>query len=170
MTSTAPKFRYIGLTDECVQCQCCGKNKLRATVVLAVLDAEGNDEDITYYGTTCAAKALGVTGGGRAVKQSAMGATHRTIGNAVDARRMLDIYDLPEQGMPTDDQVRSAMGAYIRNHNNIAQYVAETGIGVRVRMLDMVGRYQRALAEAALLKGEPACPCGDCWRWFKKGE
>ena len=48
--------------------------------------------------------------------------------------------------------------------------VAETGIGVRTRVLDMGGHYQHALAEAALLKGEPACPCGDCWRWFKKGE
>lgn len=85
-TTAAPAFRYIGITDECVECQKCGKPGLKSTVILAILDADGNPEDATYYGSTCAARALGIKGGGRAVLNSARAAHDRTIEIAKDAR------------------------------------------------------------------------------------
>ena len=66
MTATAvAKFRFVGTTDECVECQCCGKTGLRSTIILAILDADGTAEDVTYYGSTCAARALTAIDGRR---------------------------------------------------------------------------------------------------------
>jgi hypothetical protein len=154
--TTAPAFRYIGITDECVECQCCGKSGLRSTVILAVLDADQNTEDVTYYGSTCAARALAVKGGSRAVLQSARWAHDKTLSNAEDARRMLAHYGLPEGGEIDADTMRVAMRRYIAQHPNMHHWVAETGIGVRARVLDMVARKRAALAEVALLAGAAA--------------
>lgn len=151
-TTIAPAFRYIGITDECVVCEKCGKPGLKSTVILAILDADGNPEgDPTYYGSTCAAKALAVKGGGRAVLQSARWAHHTTIENAKDALRMLAHYGLPEAGEPTADEIREAMKRYIRQHPGIAEHVTRTGVGVRARVLDMLSRKRAAIAEAALI-------------------
>lgn len=156
-TTTAPaRFRYLGVTDECVECQQCGKSDLRSTVVLAVLDADGNTTGTTYYGSHCAARALGVPGGGRAVTRSAVYAHHDTLMAAADARRMLAHYGLPEQGEPTAEQTRDAMGRYIQAHPNIADRVARTGIGVRAMVADMLSRKRAALAAAALVADR--CP------------
>jgi hypothetical protein len=51
-------FRFIGTTDECTECQHCGRTQLKNTVVLEVLDEDGNGGEFTYYGSSCAAKAL----------------------------------------------------------------------------------------------------------------
>ena len=71
-----------GITDECVECQRCGRRELKSTVVLAVLDADGNDEAVTYYGSSCARTALGVRGD---VLGLARNATVRTLRAAHDA-------------------------------------------------------------------------------------
>lgn len=54
------KFRveYLGTTDECDVCGCCGNTNLKKTVMLFVLDEDGNRDELVYYGTSCAAKAL----------------------------------------------------------------------------------------------------------------
>lgn len=54
------RVEYFGITDECGTCECCGKTNLRKAVMLFVLDADGNRDELVYYGTTCAAKALSV--------------------------------------------------------------------------------------------------------------
>lgn len=56
------KFRveYFGITDECDTCECCGRTNLKKAVMLFVLDEDGNRDELVYYGTTCAAKALNV--------------------------------------------------------------------------------------------------------------
>lgn len=56
-------YRIQGTTDDVTACQRlgCPRDDLRVTVVLAVLDAGGNRQDLTYFGTDCAAKALGFT-------------------------------------------------------------------------------------------------------------
>jgi hypothetical protein len=149
--ATAPAFRYIGITDGCVECQKCGKTELRSTVVLAVLDADGNTEDITYYGSTCAARALNVKGGGRAVLQSARWAQERTRTEAEDARRMLAFYGLPETGFPDDDTLRDATRAYIRQGNNASRHCREFNVRAGVLVLEMMLRKRRVLAEAALV-------------------
>lgn len=164
-TTQTPTYRFIGTTDECTRCQCCGKNNLRSTVVLAVLDADGNEEIITYYGSSCAARALSIRGGGTYVRRAAGWASHKTIAAAADARRMLAHYGLPETGEPTAEQTWAAMKLYIARHPGIHDRVAESGIGVRERVTEMVTRYQAALAEARLLGDTRGCDCGACHRW-----
>lgn len=149
--ATAPGFRYIGITDECVECQKCGKTELRSTVVLAVLDADGNTEDVTYYGSTCAARALGVKGGGRAVLQSARWAHERLRTEAEDARRMLAHYGLPETGWVDDDTLRAATRQYIRAGNSAAQLCRKFNVRAGVLVLEMLLRKRRVLTEAALV-------------------
>lgn len=144
-------FRYIGTTDECIECQQCGKADLRSTVVLAILDADGNVEDHTYFGSTCAARALGVKGGSRAVLQSARWAHEETLASAADARRMLAHYGLPEAGDVDRDTQLEAMRRYVQAHPNIHQWVEETGVGVRARVMDMLARKRAAIAEANLI-------------------
>jgi len=153
-TNTAPAFRYIGITDECVECQKCGKTELRSTVVLAVLDADGNTEDVTYYGSTCAARALGVKGGGRAVAKAAEGARLTTLMNAHDARRMLRLYgDLPATGPLTEDQRRAGVPAYVRNNAGVHAALQRDGGPVTDLLLDMLARKQAAIADAVLVAG-----------------
>lgn len=154
MTNTnAPQFRYLGITDECVECQKCGKVDLRSTVVLAVLDADGNTEDVTYYGSTCAARALSVKGGGRAVLQSARWAHERTLLEAEDARRMLAHYGLPETGFPDQDTLRAATREYIRAGNSASHLCRKFNVRAGVLVLEMLLRKRRAIAEAALIGG-----------------
>lgn len=57
--ATTTAYRVRGTTDDVTECQICGKPELRGTVVLEILDADGNAEDVTYAGTTCAAKVTG---------------------------------------------------------------------------------------------------------------
>jgi len=59
--TTRPAYRVLGVSDECDTCECCGRTNLKATAVLAVLDADGNVEAETYFGRSCAAKAAGWT-------------------------------------------------------------------------------------------------------------
>lgn len=54
------RYRAMGTTDDCTTCDRCGKPHLKNTIILGVLDADGNVEDIVYYGSTCAGRALRV--------------------------------------------------------------------------------------------------------------
>lgn len=57
-------FRAIGATEDVTTCDYCGRIELKGTVVLAILDEEGNNTgEVVYYGVTCAA-----TAGKRTVK------------------------------------------------------------------------------------------------------
>lgn len=151
-TATTPAYRYLGITDECVECQQCGKTQLKSTVVLAVLDADGATEDVTYYGSSCAAKALGIKGGGRAVLQAARGWHQHTLDVAKDARERLAYYGLPETGEPEHAALRAAVGIYNRTNRNVCELVARTGIKVPDHVLAMMRRDQAAVADAAALK------------------
>lgn len=151
MTSTT--FRYIGTTDECVQCQKCGRVDLRSTVVLAILDADGNPDEITYYGSTCAARALAVKGGGAAVRKAAEGARLKTLMAAHDARRTLRRYNLPETGgMPEGDDFPVLM-AYAKDNPGAARAALSVS-DIRRYVLDMVTRKQTAIREAVLVAGD----------------
>jgi len=149
--TTAPAFRYIGITDECVECQCCGKTGLRSTVILAVLDADQNAEDVTYYGSTCAARALAVKGGGRAVLQSARWAHEKTLTAAESARQALAFYGLPEVGTPSLRELREPLWKYVDAHSNAMWMEGSTADENRARLVESLGRWQAQLAEAALL-------------------
>lgn len=157
-TNEAPaRWRYIGTTDECVDCQRpgCTKVDLLSTVVIMPLDAEGNDEgEPTYYGSTCAARALGISGGGRAVTKAAEGARLQTLMNAHDARRMLRLYgDLPETGELTEDQRRAGVRAYVRHNAGVHALLEREGGTVTDLLLDMLARKQAAIADAVRVAG-----------------
>lgn len=60
--STArPAFRVLGTTDDVTTCELCGRDELKGTIRLGVLDADGNVEGTVYYGASCGAKAAGWT-------------------------------------------------------------------------------------------------------------
>lgn len=92
----APKFRYLGCTDDVVVCEKCGKEELKKTIVLAVLDADGNVEETTYYGSSCAARALTALTGRKhtaaAVRRDAENALYRLQADARSAQGLLDYY------------------------------------------------------------------------------
>ena len=56
MTTT---YKALGTTDDVTTCEICGKPELKGTVVVAILDADGNREDTIYAGSTCAARRVG---------------------------------------------------------------------------------------------------------------
>ncbi len=53
-----PRYTLLGVDDEVVVCEKCGKSDLKCTVVLGVLDADGNIDHEVRFGRDCAAKAL----------------------------------------------------------------------------------------------------------------
>lgn len=151
-TTTPPAFRYLGVTDECVECQKCGKTQLRSTVVLAVLDVDGNTEDVTYYGSSCAAKALSIKGGGRAVLQSARWAHDRTLAEAEDARASLDRYSLPHTGEVSDYDVQYAALLFAMKHKHAVWAPSTTPEQWREKVRELITDRQAKIADAALLK------------------
>lgn len=57
-TATARKvFKVKGTTDEITECELCGRQELKGTIMLAELDADGTEMGIVYYGASCGAKA-----------------------------------------------------------------------------------------------------------------
>lgn len=154
-TSAPARWRFLGTTDESVICEKCGKTELRSTVMIVPLDADGNDEgDPAYFGSSCAARALGIKGGGKAVLAAANGARLTTLMNAHDARRMLRAYgDLPETGPLTEEQRRAGVHAYVRNNRGVQADIAENGGTVTDRLVEMLARKQAAIADAVLVAG-----------------
>jgi hypothetical protein len=54
-------YRVAGTTDDVTTCELCSRPELKGTVIMVSLDADGNDEGVSYFGTSCAAKAAGWT-------------------------------------------------------------------------------------------------------------
>lgn len=54
-----PRYRVLGVDDEVVVCEKCGKSDLRCTVVLGVIDADGDMTGEVRFGRDCALRALG---------------------------------------------------------------------------------------------------------------
>ncbi|MGW2657027.1 hypothetical protein ACWC1D_25645 [Streptomyces sp. NPDC001478] len=88
------KWTVKGIVDDYDTCGCCGRRGLKRTVALMPLDADGNEdgtaEDVAYYGTSCAATALGWTQG----KVTDMARAVQAERNERDdyARRVISIY------------------------------------------------------------------------------
>jgi hypothetical protein len=47
-------FKILGTTEDVTSCECCGRENLKKTVAISLDDA-----DPMYFGTTCAARAVG---------------------------------------------------------------------------------------------------------------
>lgn len=88
------EYRVLGTTDEVTTCEICGREELKGTIVLGVLDADGNVEAEMYAGSSCGAKAAGRKGRNAAVKlrDEADAATRKIRDEADDARKMLEHY------------------------------------------------------------------------------
>lgn len=71
-------YRALGTSNDVTKCELCGKEDLRGTLVLAILDADGNQEEVLYAGSTCGARKL-------KVKVAAL----RAESNAADTRLKL---------------------------------------------------------------------------------
>jgi hypothetical protein len=154
--TTTPAFRYIGVTDECIECQKCGKADLKSTVVLAILDADGNPEEVTYYGSTCAARALSargmrVKGGGREILQSARWAMDRLKAAVEDCRKVLAAYGLPETGEIDQVALIRAGMRFAEIHRHAAWAPGLRPCDWERRVLEMVDRRRAVLAEGALV-------------------
>lgn len=55
------RFGTRGTTNDVTTCDCCGKSDLKSTVIVVGLDDGGAETgDLRHYGSTCAAKALGL--------------------------------------------------------------------------------------------------------------
>lgn len=147
---TTKPFRYIGVTDECTTCEQCGKPNLAKTIVIAALDADGTEEAILYYGSTCAARALGYgTGQGATVRKAATAAKQRTLNHAHEAQLMLDLYDVPADGDEYD--INQVAAIYRDNHAKAAWAPTVTWEGWKDRARDMIVRKRAAVADAELV-------------------
>lgn len=54
-------FRILGTTNDVTTCEHCGRTELKGTIILGVLDEDGNVVDRVHYGATCGARAAGQT-------------------------------------------------------------------------------------------------------------
>jgi hypothetical protein len=68
-------YRVKGTTGDIIRCEQCGRDDLRKTVVLATLDADGNEQEIVHFGVDCAARATGTRQA--AIRIAAAAADHR---------------------------------------------------------------------------------------------
>lgn len=59
-TTTTAGYQVKGITEDITTCDCCGRQDLMRTVCISILDADGNHEAFTHYGTGCAASWVSV--------------------------------------------------------------------------------------------------------------
>jgi hypothetical protein len=113
---TSSNYRMIGSTDDVVECAKCGRVDLKMTVILELLDADGQPEgDPTYFGTTCAARALATRGvrvtAAKLADQARAADKHRKDQKR-HALEMLTFYGLPVE--PVDADRENLIPARIR--------------------------------------------------------
>jgi hypothetical protein len=149
-TTQAPKFRYIGTTDEQTQCDKCGRTELRSTVLVAELDQDGNVAEVLHYGSTCAARALSSRYGVKVTKAQVMNAAASAEldrrNAARDARDLLAYYGLPERGAASDYAIQCAAEKYAHQHR-AARWAWEcTAADWDARVRDMLASKQATLA------------------------
>ncbi|MGW1411313.1 hypothetical protein [Streptomyces sp. NPDC002403] len=101
------KWKIKGIVDDFSECGCCGRRGLKRTVAMMPLDVDGNEdgtaEDVVYYGTSCAAAALGWKQG--KVTNLALAAQAKRDQHDEYARRLISIY-APLEFAPARDQAR----------------------------------------------------------------
>jgi hypothetical protein len=69
----ATTYRVRGTSDH-TQCMNCGRTDLRKTIILDVLDDDGNVDETVYYGTECATTVTGLKAA--AIKRAAQTADY----------------------------------------------------------------------------------------------
>jgi hypothetical protein len=56
MTQT---YKTLGTTEDITTCECCGRSNLKKTVIMGLLDCDGNVETEQFFGVVCAARHTG---------------------------------------------------------------------------------------------------------------
>jgi predicted nucleic acid-binding Zn ribbon protein len=136
MTATKA-YRIKGTTDECTTCEKCGRSDLKKTIVLAILDADGNEEDYTYYGSDCAARALGTKQ--TSVKQMADFADYERPYQIARAKEEIAVYSAL-------DTPGKRSGFYFRHNRNAHTYM--TAGQASERVLEMLAEAEKILTAA----------------------
>jgi hypothetical protein len=118
-----PAYRVHGTTDDVTTCQICGKPELKGTVILDILDEDGNTEEVTYAGTTCAAKLTGRKA--TAIKNAAAAADYRCQQALEHARRVLSWWEPIEGDRKAIRELYFSTNPGARGQVNAPQRVAE---------------------------------------------
>ncbi|MER5600590.1 hypothetical protein [Streptomyces sp. NPDC002265] len=143
------KWKIKGIVDDFDACGCCGRRGLRRTVALMPLDADGNEdgtaEDVVYYGTSCAATALGWTQG--KVADTARAAQAERDQRDAYARRMISIY-APVEFAPVRDKARVYYG---RN-----QHQRDTGVKASEEVAKLLAKARATLADTTTGPARPS--------------
>jgi hypothetical protein len=127
-------FRVLGTTDEVTECELCGRVELKGTVMLGVLDVDGNITETVYYGASCGAKATGWTTkevqrkakGADAAKREAHFAAQAAEAQAIEDAFMVDFLHW----------VRGTYGVSVTTMSDLHNHRAVTGLspfGVRMK-------------------------------------
>ncbi|MFE2710267.1 hypothetical protein ACFXI6_18235 [Streptomyces mirabilis] len=144
-----PKWTIKGIVDDYDECGCCGRRGLKRTVALMPLDADGNEdgtaEDVVYYGTSCAARALGWRQA--TVTLTAHAAQAERDQRDAYARRMLSIY-APVEFAPVRDKARVYYG---RN-----QPQRDTGVKATEEVAKLLAGARATLADTTTGPARPS--------------
>ncbi|MEU6653405.1 hypothetical protein ABZ904_29210 [Streptomyces sp. NPDC046900] len=146
---STPKWKIKGIVDDFDKCGCCGRRGLKRTVALMPLDADGNEdgtaEDVAYYGTSCAAAALGWTQG--KVTDTARAAQAGRDQRDAYARRVISIY-APVEDAPVRDRARVYYG---RN-----QHLRDTGVKATEEVAKLLAKARATLADTTTGPARPS--------------
>lgn len=140
-------YVMLGTTDEHTQCESCGRPELRGTVVLGVLDADGNVEGVAYFGSTCAARALGRParwGSANDLRNEAEALTAQVRAAAENARDFFAYY-----GYDTD--IAEVAALYREAHARAMWAPSVSPAGWRSRAAEAIARHRAALVAAERL-------------------
>lgn len=140
MNNNARPYKFLGISDERLTCECCGRENLKRTVAVLFQDSQ----EVLYFGTSCAARALSLTS--KEVERSAKGAQAQKEAAEAEARqaarfqRELRFSDWLQQNFGVrhiGDAVRAALGKaafgkeYISEVKAISsRFTEETGIDI----------------------------------------
>lgn len=154
-------FRVQGITDEATTCECCGREGLKRTVRLIELDADGNDLDAVYYGTSCAATAARTTSTRiRNAAAAGDGLLARARKWAAAALPVFSAMSLLEYMAANPSLARRPAAADAALTATIAEarQIVETGILVGTRFARELGGLPTIIADKPAPPARPAAP------------
>ncbi|OIJ99031.1 hypothetical protein BIV25_11035 [Streptomyces sp. MUSC 14] len=144
-----PKWKIKGVTDDFTECGCCGRRGLKRTVALMPLDADENEdgtaEDVAYYGTSCAATALGWTQS--KVTDTARAAQAKREQRDAYARMMISLY-APVEFAPVREKARLFYG---RNRS-----LRDTGVKATEEVAKLLANARATLADTTTGPARPS--------------
>jgi hypothetical protein len=140
------RYRYVGITDENTVCDYCGKSELKKTIVLYVLDADDNDDEIVYFGSTCAAKVLSQsTHGGRKILDQAQAAHSKLAREVESARACVARY------ADVENDERTLRWRFYENHVNAVWMSTKTPTELLTMVRDLLASKRAIISDAELV-------------------